>query len=145
METHFLDMNLEWKVRNKCIKAEAPQATTLIFSEDTKENLKLEDSMKDQQRSGDESGYISTHSGDSGCPYWTTAPSKPKLDKEKEKDAEGVEQERAILVAINTHGVNSQYPRGDYLNLRHRVCRAHAVKMTDDILQWAKEKSGIKK
>ena len=129
----------------KCIKSEAPQATTAIFFEDTKGNLKIKNHKKDEERPSEESGYISSHAGDSGCPYWTTDRIKEKLDKGKEEDAEGVDLERATLVAIHTSGYGiGSYSRGSYLNNRGYECRAKAVKMTDDILRWAKKKGGIK-
>ena len=143
METPFLGLTSAKKDTVKCIKAEAPQATTVNFFEDTKGNLKMKNSEKDKERPSDESGYISSHAGDSGCPYWTT---DEKLGKGKEEDAEGVDPERAILVAIHTSGYQvGSLSRGSYLKNRGFECRSLAVKITDDILQWAKKKGGIKK
>ena len=137
-------MTLAKKDTVKCMKSEAPQATTAIFVEDWMGNLKMKDSEKDKERPGNESGYISPARGDSGSPYWTTVPINKKLQKGKEEDADGVDQERVTLVAIHFAGILRSYPRGSYRNNRRYECRAQAVKMTDDILHWAKEKAGIK-
>ena len=73
-------------------------------------------------------GYVQTRSGDSGGAYWT-------YDTVIENDV------RSIMIAIHS----SSMPNIEISTDKASQCRMSATKITDDILKWIKEMSGMQK
>ena len=73
-------------------------------------------------------GYLQARSGDSGGTYWTY-----------ETVNENVK--RPILIAIHSSSSNNRKISID----KASQCRMMATKITDDILKWIKEISGMQR
>lgn len=101
-----------------------PAAITATFVENKAGNLEWKADEKDD-RDDNESGYISSGKGDSGAPYWT-------YDNLIENHFRGT------IVAIHSTGSGTVFLTNEY-----KICRETATKITDEILQWIKVKSGI--
>ena len=78
-------------------------------------------------RSDDTTGYVTTGSGDSGGPFWTY-------------DRVSKNEERSVVVAVLSSSIGPVDIKVD----KQFRCRIIATKITDDILDWIKIKSGIK-
>lgn len=115
----------------KCIKAKLPQTQAAIFVDTNifvdPKNVVLKYLWDEQDpRYDDHTGYSAASIGDSGGPYWT-------YDTIYENDL------RAVAVAVHNAG-------NPYVNIesdKDFQCRIRATKITDDILDWLKKKSGI--
>ena len=99
----------------------------------------------DEELPKDEHGYISTHKGDSGSPFWVNKYITQKLETGNVEGSKELKEHRAILVAIASQSTSYPYPynRASYMKDKGKQCRTIAVKMTADILQWIKDKSEI--
>ena len=125
----------------KCIKPVLPRAVTGIFSKTKLQNLKFEGNSQDDERPSKETGHVRTSYGDSGSPYWIPADLFEPIGKSKSQ----ITDYKATLVAIHSSrvGHKKDFPR--YSEDEMEKCRMKATKLTDDIIKWAKEKSGISK
>ena len=113
----------------KCIKPKIPETQVAVFVEKlTNERETVLDYEHDRQDTygDDTTGYVTPLSGDSGGPYWT-------YDRLNANDV------RSVLIAIHISGEDST----DISSDKYAQCRIKSTKITDDILRWVKDKSGI--
>ena len=113
----------------KCIDAKIPERQFSVF---VTEEWHLVDKLvhkheEKDSRSDDTTGYATIGSGDSGGPYWTY-------------DRVSKNHERSVVVAVHSSNIGSVDIKSD----KQFQCRIIATKITDDILDWIKIKSGIK-
>ena len=109
----------------KCASSILPLSETAIFKLESTP-LAFEDTFVNEKEEY-KSGYISTVDGDSGAPIWT-------------KEKKTMDQEQAVLVSIASRTAFYIY-RGEMRT--QNSCDMHTMKITEDILQWIKVKSGI--
>ena len=113
----------------KCIKSVIPRASTYVFIKDRETGaLKLDHIVQDEKRKH-LSGYVSTHFGDSGSPYWKTGASN-----------------KAILIAI----VSSKFgpieeSRSFVSEEPEKQCTNKASKVTEAIVSWIKQHAEIRR
>ena len=132
----FLDnVPLELQSVYKCIKKDLPRSATWVFSENERTgNLKFENWSAKDSNSGflkDVSGFGAPSFRDSGSPYWWTS-----------SDSYGGNENKAILVAIATSKIG-QFDEVAGIRDSYHQCISRATKITSEILEWAKEKSGM--
>ena len=114
----------------KCIESKIPTSTFVVFEkkDDQGENIDIE--LKYQNQDSLEeytSGYVSTNHWDSGGPFWTHVTFHDG-------------QERSVVVAILSSGIDDGV---DVSTKRDDFCRGGATKITNEILKWIKEISGL--
>ena len=112
----------------KCIKTIIPKASTHVFSQDQQTgSLKFENIVIQDESSKDASGYVTTFVGDSGSLYWKT-------------DSTG----RAVAISIVNSKVGPKFePFSTYSENPKSSCNQKSTKLTEDIVRWIKQKSGI--
>ena len=141
---HVSEMSSTKKSIFKCIKYVAPRAATAVFNKTRTGGLMLHAAEEiDEELPKDEHGYISTHKGDSGSPFWVNKYITQKLETGDVEGSKELKEYRAILVAIHSQSTSLSYPENmaSYIKDNENQCRSDAVKMTGDILQWIKDKS----
>ena len=122
----------------KCIEPILPIAVTGVFEQNQQGELRFRGHVQDDPRPTMESGHVRPYTGDSGSPYWIPPPDT--------FDMSTLTNYKAILVAIHSSKVG--FPKAEippYSESEKGQCSIKATKLTGDIIQWAKEKSGISK
>ena len=126
---------------NKCIKTVLPRSSTHIFSQDERTGeLRFENKVVQDEERRDASGYVITHYGDSGMPYWRSA---------KQFARTIANWGRAVLISIVSSSVGPKFdgqymrPRATYNTNPKYICRGKASKVTEDVVLWVKQKAGI--
>ena len=117
-----------WKDVYKCIRSIIPTASTYVFSLDPQsDSLKYEKIVNKDEAPKDASGYVTSYVGDSGSLYWKTE-----------------DPGRAIAIAIVSSKVGPKFePVAQFSENPELQCNQKATKVTEDIVQWIKEKSNI--
>ena len=120
---------LLWQLLN-CIESKNPTSTFVVFEENDNQEENIDIELKYQNQDALEeytSGYVSTNHGDSGGPFWT-------------QDIANNGQERSVIIAILSGGIEDGV---DVSTKKDDFCRAGATKITNEILKWIKEISGL--
>ena len=125
----------------KCIKPVLPRAVTGIFTKTNVGSLKFEGNSQDDKRPSKESGHVRNAFGDSGSPYWIPADLFEPLNKNRSPQTDYKATLVAILSSKLTYG--KDFPQ--YSEDEKEQCMMRATKLTDGIIKWAKNKSGISK
>ena len=115
----------------KCIRAKIPESQIAVFAERNTYSVipDLEFKYNDKDSTPDTmAGYLQTRSGDSGGTYWTYEAVNENIKK-------------SILIAIHSSSHDNIKISTD----KASQCRIMATKITDDILQWIKEMSGMQR
>ena len=106
----------------RCLDGNLPRAQVGVFIKHQDGSLLFVDWDQDDKRPPNESGYLSTHYGDSGSPVFTTT-----------KDEQG--KERTVMIAIQqgTHNPpeNTRYKDGVL-----DKCRMIESKVSRDVVEW---------
>ena len=116
----------------KCVESNLKQPKFAVFVDKNKDggNVDIEYSH-DGQDSLDAftSGHVETGGGDSGGSFWSYY-SSTILEKQK----------RSVAVAILSDGYENVF----FSTKKKYFCRIGATKITNDMLKWIKEISGLK-
>ena len=106
-----------------------------MFYNDQDKQLKYaKTSENDKPRPEGEGGYLSMFSGDSGSPYWMTF----KDNRENEDVTAIIAVQQGVF-----HTVGDDDEVDEPARITQGECRQIATKLTNDILEWIKDKSGI--
>ena len=124
----------------KCIQPKLPRATTAVFevfeSSTHKDTLKFFGKyIQDEERPEEETGYVSPYYGDSGSPYWVISESP-----ENDGSVSPLSARRTIIGMVQ--GADHDNP-AKMTNDRNNRCRIVATKITQELVEWVKKKSGI--
>ena len=117
----------------KCIKPKFPQAITAVYESDERGEIRFTGKYKeDEQRPEEETGYLSTFVSDSGSPFWT-------------ETTDWIGRKRATIVALvqGAGKIGAQYDPTVFINDEYYQCRMIGTKLTKNIVDWVKKKSGI--
>ena len=116
---------------HKCIRAKIPESQIAVFVERNTYSVQVDLEFKNVKKDSLPdltAGYVQTRTGDSGGTYWT-------YDTVNENDV------RSIMIAIHS----SSHPNDKISTDKASQCRMMATKITDDILEWIKQMSGMQK
>ena len=129
----------------KCVKPILPRAVSGIFSKNRKyifpEQLKFKEHAQDDERPSKESGHVRPSYGDSGSPYWIPA----EIFEPISKNRAPLSPYKATIVAIHSSKVGPKNEVPKYSEDGKEQCTIKVTKLTDDIIKWVKERSGILK
>ena len=123
---------------HKCAKAVLPRAVTGVFSTNLAGKLEFVGNVQDDERPFRESGHVRSTFGDSGSPFWI--PVELHL-----RTLSFPAEYRATMIAIDSAriGEKSEFPQ--YSDDIKDACNSIVIKLTNDIIEWTKRKSGIVK
>ena len=123
---------------HKCVKAVLPRAVTGVFSKNLAGMLELEGNVQDDERPFKESGHVRPTFGDSGSCYWI--PVELHL-----RTLSFPAEYRATMIAIDSARIGEKGEFPLYSDDIKDACNQFAIKLTSDIIEWIKRKSGIVK
>ena len=122
----------------KCVESNLKQPKFAVFVDKNKDggNVDIEYSHDGQDSLGDfPSGHVKTEGGDSGGSFWSYYSSTiyySTIVPQKQK--------RSVAVAILSDGYENVF----FSTKKKYFCRIGATKITNDMLKWIKEISGLR-
>ena len=120
----------------KCLEAKLPRAITATFKTKVSQSgdrLQMKNELrKDHEHPYlDGEAYLAVGAGDSGSPFWIDS-----FDNDQKY------RKTVVAVLEASHGMLYD-PLYGYDPSVTRICRTYATKLTEEIIKWIKEKSGI--